>query len=113
MQNKTRKLQKEKVKKKTLYILQKLERVICLKCKSLHSNFWTFLTTISYIISKKRKYLLVDFGIVGFLLLLLTSIHVQTFNIYIKEDRNTHRNNINLAARNTNALELHNVGGKH
>lgn len=53
---------------------------------------WSFFTALSYIISQK-KYLMSDCGIKGFLLI-LRSTHIQTFNIYIKEEKNTQKNNI-------------------
>lgn len=61
--------------------------------QKLHSNHWTF---FHQNILHYNRWLIVESGF----LLLLRSTHIQTFNIYSKEDNNTEREN-KTAARST------------
>lgn len=74
--------------------------VICLRCKSCILIFGHY----SYFTLYPKLWIADRF------LLLFRYTHVQTFNIYSKEDENAHKkNNMYLATRNTINLELHSV----
>lgn len=70
------------------YLLQKLECVICLRCNSCILIFGHF-SLHKLTLYPKRKHLAMDCGIEGFLL--FRSVHIQAFNIYSKEARNTQK----------------------